>query len=553
MPAPAPTPVGPGPAANVQSTEITPTAPNARPVFFSPPQTQVGIGQTVHFAITAIDPDGDEVASEVVSMPPSATLDPITVTVKFTPTKADGPRANFTIRLTELRLDGSKAEYLETFGLDVVAKTVAPPVPRRERAVVENLLTIRQPAVLKAVERQWPFAKMLTRAAQLKLGTALKAASPQRAFESFLASLARAHQNPRVDPDNAAFDRDAFGDPNSWHLIAVRPRVDKAFMELRLVYQATRAPEPVFAMFRLRVVPGTPDLPPEAKPYGNQVFSKLVLDHFFNKDGEFATDAYDSTAAHAKAVSAFVTKVIEFTDEKVPYGRGSFLALATEARLGGGSRRNPDGTYAAGDGWGWAVQQPSVATDGDIAYANVPIPGFWTSVVPSDDGKQWVGKCAKRFHPDSPGHAPGYEALCRVASGFVDLPAIADGKVVSSTVDATNLFREHKQIHAIAELPLRDPRRDHGEENGMTCSECHVRNFAVRNYGDAGGASPAGGMPTTLNAPLALTNFVIVPTDAWSEFTLNFMKDQECKAKEALATFGGRTTKLACLLSPAAE
>ena len=51
--------------------------------------------------------------------------------------------------------------------------------------------------------------------------------------------------------------------------------MDKKFHELRLVYQAVKAPEPVFAMFRVRPVQDSPTLPPEAKAENNKVMSFL--------------------------------------------------------------------------------------------------------------------------------------------------------------------------------------------------------------------------------------------------------------------------------------
>src|SRR4051794_12375201 len=98
--------------------------------------------------------------------------------------------------------------------------------------------------------------------------------------------MAAIHKNPRLDPAAKEFDKKAFGDPKSWQLVDVRPRIDKKFHELRLVYRAPRAPEPVFAMFRVRPVLALPVLPPEAKPANNKIVAELFWKHLLTADGE---------------------------------------------------------------------------------------------------------------------------------------------------------------------------------------------------------------------------------------------------------------------------
>ena len=73
----------------------------------------------------------------------------------------------------------------------------------------------------------------------------------------------------------------------SWKLVAFRPRIDKQWTELRVVYQAMNAPEPVFAMFRLRpVVEYVPALPrpDEERDANNKLFLGMVAKHLM-KDG----------------------------------------------------------------------------------------------------------------------------------------------------------------------------------------------------------------------------------------------------------------------------
>jgi hypothetical protein len=56
------------------------------------------------------------------------------------------------------------------------------------------------------------------------------------------------------------------------------------------------------------------------------------------------------------------------------------------------------------------------------------------------------------------------------------------GKVVGSRIDSNHLFREHKLVDSVNDFPLEDGRRDLGEENGMTCSQCQSATSATVNY-----------------------------------------------------------------------
>src|SRR5207244_3887054 len=123
---------------------------------------------------------------------------------------------------------------------------------------------------LEQVSKDWPLDKLLQVGAdtfrlQIPEDQRAQLKTPldgKTAYAQFLGQLAITHGNKRLDPKAAEFDKDAFGDPRSWKIVAFRPRIDKAWTELRVVYQAMKAPEPVFAMFRLRpVVEYVPALP----------------------------------------------------------------------------------------------------------------------------------------------------------------------------------------------------------------------------------------------------------------------------------------------------
>jgi hypothetical protein len=576
-PGPGPTPP-PAPPAEVAPPPAPPPAPPAPPpapppvdhppVTFAPAWTTVGVGQPIAFSVAAIDPDGDEVASVVTQMPASAHFDPLTQTVTWMPTKADMPRGSFTIGTAEGPItwkDGNMQAggkmTVRTVEIAVVKKKQPTPTAPDAGPVAEDLLTVRQAARLAQVNRDWPFDKMLvTTAGMFKdtLPPAMAKALPRRAdkqalYRSFLKSLAETHGNPRVDPDDAAFDKKAFGDPRAWKIIAVRPRIDKAFEEVRVVYMNVRSPEPAFAMFRLRPVQDAADLPPEARAFNNKAFLQIVWKRLLTRDGRLNPRWARDARGHGRAVAALVKDVLTFKDKRQPWAHGAFLALATAARLGGGSTRNPDGSYKSGDGWAWGVMKPLPAQGGKgQAWTDLGFPGFWTKAVPTADGKGWMPACAPRYDAADPKHAAGFEGLCRKAKGFVDLPAMAGGKVTSGKLDAVNLYGDYKTHGEVDNLPLRDGRRDLGEENGMTCAQCHTRAFGVHTWADLGNVDPTAGPPST-NHALPTLSFQIVPTDHWAPFTLDFMKLQECRGAAAFETYLGKKSGLGCPLAEPAK
>ena len=554
MPAPKPVapPVDPG-TADLSQLPPAPPAPDRPAELFAPAWKAVGVGQTASFATTALDQDLDETRVEVTSMPASARFDALTQTVTWTPTRKDGKVGTFVLVVTDLTRGESREV---TWAIPVVKRKVAPPVAPWAGPAAELLFTIRDPKRLDALNKALPFDQALATGATLFRATLpaeaqakLGAIDRRALYDGFLASLARTHANPRLDPSAPGFDKAAFGDPKSWRLVTVRPRIDKKFHELRLVYEAVKAPEPVFAMFRVRTAWDIPTLPPEARLESNKVFAGLLWKHLLTADGGLDPKLVKDTKAHGTRIAAFVTELLAYQGTQ-PWARAAFVALPTEARMGGGSARAEDGGYASGDGWAWSVLKPMVGADGATqAYVEIGIPGFWTHAVPSADGASWAPRCAPRFDPEHPKHVAGYEALCRKALGFVDLPALQDGKVVPAKIDAMNLFVDHKRGPAVELLALDDGRRDHGEENGMTCAQCHMRTFGVRDHGDPATADPRAGTPRMPNRTLPTLNFQIVPTDRWEAFTLEHMQDQECKARVHLEAAMGKPSKLTCPLT----
>ncbi len=547
QPQPQPEPAKPDP---VPTKPPAPPAPkDSAPEFFPTYIKKVGVGQTVSFGVPVIDQDLDETIVEVTKLPASAKFDAITQTITWTPTKADMPKQDFEIHISQ---PGKNLVDAKTFSIEVDAKKQELPVAEQQSAVIETLLMIRQPARLAVVNKDWPLDKMLRWSAdnfkpqftdenRAKLDK--KPLVTKQLWDQFLTEQATTHKNPRLDPKSKQFDKKSFGDPKTWKIVAFRPRIDKAWTELRVVYQATNAPEPVFAMFRIRpVVEYVPALPrpDEERIANNKIFLGLVAKHLL-KDGGPREDFLKDQAAHAKAVGAFMNEFMAYDEtKKAKYLHTFSIGIAMEARMGGGSARKEDGSYKSGDGWAWHALKPFQTQDAKSqAYVNVTIPGFWTSTVPSKDGKSWEPKCGPRWTAGTPENPGGFEAICRKTMGFVDLPDQSGEKVKSSRIDANNLFIEHKNVFMVKDLALTDGRRDVGEENGVPCSTCHIRNFGMHDYGDLANVDPSKGAPKSRNHTIETLNFQIIPGTHWEAFTLEFLKHQECRGKQMLEEFIG--------------
>lgn len=521
-------------------------APEWRP----PDWKQVGVGQRISFGTDVIDQDADETSVSLAKAPKTAKFDAITQTVTWTPAKDELGKQDFQIAIAQ----PNKPVVTRDFSIEVVKDKVPAPVAEEKDAVTETLLMIRQPGRLAQINKDWPLDKLLLVAAQGfrwqfseenrgKLDG--KPLSKAKMFEQFLATLAIGQNNPRLDPKSKEFDKKAFGDPASWKIVAFRPRIDRQWAELRVVYQAMNAPEPMFAMWRIRptveYVPALPRPEPEHE-HNNKVWLAMVAKYLM-KDGGPNEAFLKDQAANGKAVAGLMNELMTYDASKdAPYKRGFAIGIAVEGRMGGGSARNADGTYKSGDGWGWSIMKPFQTQDAKTqAWTNPTIPGFETDAKPSPDGKRWDPKCSARFTKGHPKLMPGYETLCRPTLGFVDLPDVdpASGKIVNSRREASNLFLDYKQKWVVENFPLDDPKRDMAEENGMTCSQCHVRNFGMHDWNDPGATDPKATPKQPHNHALPTLNFQIIPTTHWEEFTLEFLKHQECRAIENYAQYLG--------------
>ena len=89
--------------------------------------------------------------------------------------------------------------------------------------------------------------------------------------------------------------------------------------------------------------------------------------------------------------------------------------------------------------------------------------------------------------------------------GFVDLPGTRTASRSTARSTRTNLYLEHKKSWMTTTMALEDGRRDLGEENGMTCSQCHIRNFGMHDYHDPANVDPSAGVPKAPNHSIATT------------------------------------------------
>ncbi len=536
------------------------TQPNQPPGFEFPAYQRIGVGQEIGFGLEVVDHEADVVKVELIGKPDSALFDPYTLTVIWKPTRKDIPAGHFSVRITEKqRASGETRIFVKDFSIEVTRNKQQLPTAQPLGPAVETLITIHDPNRLAQVNRDWPIDKLLEHGAKLYIAALPDkerdaAATPDKKalYLSYLKTLADANDNPRVDPSAGEFDRDSFGNPRDWKIITLRPRLDKNWMELRIVYKA-KAHEATYAMFKFRLVIANATKPGQ-REVNNKEFSRLTLEAFFSKNGTLDESLFRDKRAHAKRTALFMKSILEYKNDAYEWATATFLGIPSESRLGGGSIKTANGLYESGDGWAWNVAKLHIEGGVVTAY-NSPIKGFATAVAPSADGKTWDMKCAPIFDPNSDDFNKLFEGLCR-DSGHVDLPGSGNGygdgerggPIVSARKDAVNMFVNFKNEQSAEHLPARDPRRDLFEEKGMTCSQCHVRRFGVRDMRDKTAYDPSAGEPTNQNKSQATTYFVIVPTERWQPYAIDFQEKQECKFKVAIKRWTGIDTSLTCPL-----
>jgi hypothetical protein len=241
--------------------------------------------------------------------------------------------------------------------------------------------------------------------------------------------------------------------------------------------------------------------------------------------------------AYGAALADFIGRVVAYRDDKDPRMQANFAALPHNARLGGDDTLDAQGRYLRGNGWALGVMKVTPQERGGkrvLGFANLPIDGFAASIKRTPDGKGFKPAAAPRFDAASPLRFKGMETLLD-SLGFTAIPDERENldTVRPSIIDASSVSRAFKEKYMVEETPLRDARRRLFEERGMTCIQCHVRNFDEGDYLDKAVADAKVSEATAAgknDAPPAQTRdiprlfFVITPDEGRSEF---FRRNEE--------------------------
>jgi hypothetical protein len=494
---------------------------------------QVGVGQRITFGLSVIDEETDDIRVEMTQKPASAKYNEKTLTVDWTPRKTDGRTGQFAVRITEYpRSGGNPRTLIKTFSIQIEPKPVPlPPMPTAPLPV-ETLISITDPERLAAANARWPIIAMFDRIAaieaskQVKPDNLVQPTSGAALFRDTLHNLALLHRNDEINPDSPRFNPQF--NAENWRLIMVRPRVNKRIFELRLVYKNVVAAEPIFLMPRMRITRlKDPELDKDedARQKNNKTFATLLYNAFFDGSDLKPFVARDKKS-YGEALADFISTVVNYSDKEDPNMQANFAALPHNARLGGDDLLDEKGNYLRGDGWALGVMKVvPVERDGKkvLAFSNLPIDGFATSVKPTPDGTAFRRVPAPAFDPKSASFINGFDKLVDVGN-FSAIPDEHDATAVKPAIIDSSLFsRDFKQKHMVAETSLRDPRRRLFEERGMTCIQCHVRNFDEGDYLNPGVKNPKEGTPGTAR-DIPRLFFVITPDEVRSEF---FRRNEE--------------------------
>jgi hypothetical protein len=513
----------------------SPVAENHSPEMDAIRIKRVGVGQRITFGLSVIDEETDDIRVEMTQKPASAKYNEKTLTVDWTPRKTDGHVGQFAVRITEfLRGGASPRTSIKTFSIAIEPKPVltpdaAPPAP----LAVETLISITDPERLAAANARWPILAMFDRIAaieaskQIKPDSAIQPTTGALLFRDALRNLALLHRNDEINPDSPKYNPQF--NAENWRLVMVRPRVNKRIFELRLVYKNVVAGEPVFLMPRMRITRlKDPELDKDedARQKNNKTFATMFHDAFFDGPDLKPFIARDKKS-YGAVLADFISAVVNYSDKDDPNMQANFAALPHNARLGGDDQLDEKGRYLRGDGWALGVMKVVVVErDGKkvLAFSNMPIDGFATSVKLTPDGTAFRRVPAPAFDPKSPLFVAGFDKLVDVGN-FSAIPDDHDATMAKpAMIDSSMFSREFKQKQMVAETSLRDPRRRLFEERGMTCIQCHVRNFDEGDYLNAGVKNPKEGTPgSTRDIPRLF--FVITPNDGFrSEF---FRRNEE--------------------------
>lgn len=454
---------------------------------------KIGLGQRLKIALEVIDEEGDLVRTELAEKPASAKFNQNTLTIDWTPNKSDGKSGKFVVKVTEIPRDKSRSERIvtKTFNIQIVKKPVKllemPPAPLE----VDTLVTIIDPARLVAANKKWNIVNLFQRIAEIeadkniKPGSDIQPTTGEQLFRDSMKELAVLHKNPTLNPESPEYN--AEWNAEHWKLIAVRPRINKRVFELRLIYFNVKAPEQAYLMPRMRLVRGKDaGRPEELRLKNNTAFAKLFHEAFFDGENLKPFVANDK-AKYGEALADFMTRVLTYYDKDDPMMRGNLAAIPHNSRLGGGNEYDANGNYLHGDGWALGAIKPAVVERGGkktIAFTSPFIDGFSPSIKPNKDNTSYVNVPAPIADVNNKMYQKGWEHLIDDDDkGNMAIPMVlADGTIKRSNIDTTLNIHEIQTGFRFAETPWRDARRRIFEERGMTCMQCHVRNFDEGNY-----------------------------------------------------------------------
>lgn len=481
---------------------------------------EIGLGQRLTFGVEVIDEEGDNVRVELIKKPKSAKFNQNTLTVDWTPQKSDGKVGKFVVKVTELPRDKSRQPRVLTkqFNIKVVKNPVELRVLPPTSLEVDAFVSVIDPARLAAANKKWNIINLFQRIAeieadkQIKPGGDILPTTGERLFRDALKELAVMHKNAEIDPDSPQFNKQ--WNAEHWKLTAVRPRVNKKVFELRLVYFNTEAAEQVYLMPRMRIVRGgDAKRPDELRQKNNYVFAKMFHEAFFEGENMKPFVANDK-ARYGEALADFITRVLTYNDPEDSMMRANLAAIPHNSRLGGGNKYDENGKYLFGDGWALgAMKVGPVERDGKkvLAMISPPIDGFVASIEPNAEKTAFKPFPAPATDADDPAYRKGWDILNEEDHGVAIPDSMPNGAVKKSNVDTTLNPFEVPGGFRFAETNWRDPRRRLFEEKGMTCMQCHVRNFDEGDYlVDVSNPQKA---PQNLSVrPIPRVFFVIVPT-----------------------------------------
>jgi hypothetical protein len=497
--------------------------PELAPVLYK----QVGLGQRIVFGLGAIDEESDDVRIEVVQKPASARFNQRTLTVDWTPQPTDDRKGQFVVRITEFARESGEqlGEVVKSFNIKVGPRPVSTDFLAPAPIEVETLVSITDPERLAAANARWPLTALFQRIAEIEAAKPankdIQPTSGEMLFRDALKNLSQLHRNEEIDPDSPKFNSQFKAE--NWRLIAVRPRLNKKTFELRLVYFNVVAAEPVYLMPRMRIIRGKDaGRPEEQRQKNNQTFARLFHEAFF--DGEnLKPFVVKDKQAYGQALADYITRVVTYKDPSDANMQASFAALPHNARLGGDNKYDAKGNYLSGDGWALgAMKVAPVEREGRkvLAFTNPFIDGFATTIKPTPDAKAYKPFPAPRFDKQSSQFAPGWDTLIDADDhGNIAIPDSTDGTVTASNHDSASFSRDFKLKYMVAETPLRDARRRLFEERGMTCTQCHVRNFDEGDYLKPV-REPNSGVPVANTREIPRVFFTIIPSrqDGRSEY-----------------------------------